>query len=224
MKAVLIALSVMLVACVTAVSPKPAQAQNLLRNGDFAEGSALKPDGWSAESWVPRPTTAFSWIAPQDGEPGSVEISCTEKDDARWSQSLKIGPGPATYFVGAEIRTEDVDEQMGGAFVSLGDEGIASADVSGTVGWRRVGFLVRIPAKIYDIDVKLRLGGMLNFTTGRAFFRNARVFLVQGRIPRTAMVYDLQLAREAWSGRRWTIPVIFLALILGSVAGWRMLE
>ena len=157
-----------------AVVPNHAFAQNLLRNGDFSEGSDMRPDAWDVESWVLRPTTTFAWIAPQDGNPGSLEISCGLKDDARWTQSLKIGPGPAIYFVGAEVRTENVNDQLGGAFVTLSYEGMVAAvseDVSGTTDWGRIGFLVRIPEKTYDVEVKLRLGGMLAFTTGRAFFR-----------------------------------------------------
>jgi hypothetical protein len=215
-----------LAAWLAALVPNCAYAQNLLRNGDFSEGSDLKPDGWDAESWVLRPTTTFSWIAPQDGNSGNLEITCGLKDDARWTQSLKIA-GPAIYFVGVEVRTENVDDQLGGAFVTLSYEGMVAAvssDVSGTTDWQRIGFLVRIPEKTYDVEVKLRLGGMLNFTTGRAFFRNARVFLVQRAIPPGTMVYDLKFVRNAWRGRPWTVPVSFLMLIVGSVVGWRMLE
>jgi hypothetical protein len=99
-----------------------------------------------------------------------------------------------------------------------------SEDVSGTTDWRRIGFLVRIPEKTYDVEVKLRLGGMLAFTTGRAFFRDARVFLVHRAIPPGTMVFDLKFVRDAWKGRLWTVPITFLILIVGSVSGWRMLE
>jgi len=227
MRIVAAALFFVLVEWLAIVAPNNAYAQNLLRNGDFSEGSDLKPDGWEAESWLLSPTTTFSWVAPQDGNPGNLEITCSEKDDARWTQSLKIGPGPGIYFVGAEVRTEDVNDQLGGAFVTLSYEGMVAAvssDVSGTSGWRRLGFLVRIPDKTFDVEVKLRLGGMMNFTTGRAFFRNARVLLVQSAIPRGAMIYDLKFVRDAWRGRPWTVPITFLILIMGSVAGWRMLE
>jgi hypothetical protein len=210
-----------------AAVPNFAYPQNLLRNADFSQGSNLKPDSWDAETWLPGPTTTFAWIAPQEGNPGILEIGCGLKDDARWTQSLKIGPGPGIYFVGAEVRTENVDEKAGGAFVTLNYEAMEAAvsgDVSGTSDWRRIGFLVRIPEKTYAVEVKLRLGGMMNFTTGRAFFRNPRVFLVHSAIPPGTMIFDLTMVRDRWRGRPWTVPIAFLVLMAGTVVGWRMLE
>ena len=189
-----------------------------LFNGDFSRGSGSLPEGWRTESWVNEPTTSYTWKRAGDGQAGQVEITNLEPNDARWTQSLVLDPG--MYLVTAEVRTEGVSSNIG-AFISLGDEGIASRDISGDGDWQRVGFLVDVKHHPAKVEVKLRLGGFKNFSTGRAYFRQAGVFMISD-VPPGAAPFDLNEIRERWKGNPASVIWLFALLASTTIAGWRL--
>ena len=72
----------------------PALAQeNMLPNGDLADGNGQAPSHWDRLSL--RPDTAaktFSWVrAP--GELGELRINDQQTDFAKWRQTMELTPG-----------------------------------------------------------------------------------------------------------------------------------
>ncbi len=196
-------------------------ADNLLVNGNFAEGTDNRPTEWRTESWIDRDTTAFTWLPPFNGEQGSVEISNEKLNDTRWIQSTTLDPG--LYEASAEILTNGVPvESWAGALISIGDQEVASLDVKGNTRWNRREVVFRVTREHTPVDVKLRLGGFLNFAVGNAFFRNAALIKID-QAPEGAMVLDLDANRRLWAGSPWTLVPVWLLLVGSFVIGWRML-
>jgi len=216
------ALIILAVMVLSAMFSIPADAaDNLLKNGDFSEGSDNQPAAWKSETWIDLPTTAFTWIAPFSGEPGELEISNNKLNDSRWIQSVTLSPG--LYYAGAEIFTQGVPVQSwAGALVSIGDEGVASMDVKGNSNWNERGVYFTVSRPQTKVDVKLRLAGFKNFAIGEAFFRNAVLYKLDSA-PKGAMVLDLDADRRLWAGNPWTLLPIWLLLVIALVIGWRML-
>jgi hypothetical protein len=196
-------------------------ADNLVANGNFAEGIGNRPNAWSTESWIDQGTTAFTWIPPFNGEQGAVEISNEKLNDTRWIQSTTLDPG--LYEASVEILTSAVPaESWAGALISIGEQGVASLDVKGNTRWNRREVFFRVTREHTPVDVKLRLGGFLNFAVGQAFFRNAALVKID-QAPEGAMVLDLDANRRLWAGSPWTLLPVWVLLVTGLVIGWRML-
>jgi len=194
---------------------------NLLINGDFSAGSGNRPTAWRRESWIDRPTTAFSWIPPFGDEQGEIEINNEKLNDARWVQSVVVGPG--LYDASAEIFTHAVPpSSWAGAFISIGDQMVASLDVKGNSNWQRREVFFRVSREHTRIDVKLRLAGFMNFAVGQAYFRDAALRKID-RAPEGAMVLDLDANPRLWAGSRWTLLLLWLILVGALVVGWRLL-
>ena len=66
----LAALAASLIGATIMARPARLWLQNLLRNGDFSEGSGNLPSYWYSQEWIDLPTTTFRWIPPSGGEPG----------------------------------------------------------------------------------------------------------------------------------------------------------
>jgi hypothetical protein len=197
-------------------------ADNLLANGDFSQGTDNRATGWSTESWLDRETTTFTWIPPFSAAPGEVEISNDDLNDARWIQSTTLSPG--LYSASVEIFTNGVPPQSwAGALISIGDQGVASLDVKGNSSWRKREVFFLVTREHTKVEVKLRLGGFLNFALGQAYFRNASLLKLD-RAPEGALVLDLDANQRLWAGSRWTLLPIWLLLVAGLLVGWRMLD
>jgi hypothetical protein len=196
-------------------------AENLLVNGDFAEGTGNQPADWRSETWISLDTTTFTWIPPFGGTPGEVEISNDKLNDARWVQSATLSPG--LYAASAEIFTHGVPEQSwAGAFISLGDQAVASLDVKGNSNWITRDVFFRVTREHTRVDVKLRLGGLLNFALGQAFFRNASLLKID-HAPQDALILDLDADRRLWAGNPWSLLPLWLLPAAAFFIGWRML-
>ena len=195
---------------------------NLLSNGDFARGSGKAPDHWRTGGWNEAPTvTSYDWLHSAGSEPELV-VDNLQANDARWLQTLALGPG--WYYVGAEARTEEVPSGAAGATVSLNEDGIDSSDLHADSGWRNLGFYLKVGAHGADVDVALRLGGFGSLNTGRAFFRKARVVKLAALPARAAPAFDLSAVRrslvEPPIGRPWTLVATFLLFVTLIVVGW----
>jgi hypothetical protein len=200
---------------------------NLLQNGDFAVGSGDSVDEWRSDAWIlTAGTTDYVWMRPQAGHGGEVEVDTHRDNDARWVQQVSLTPG--WYYISAEARTVGVQRTFTGANVAVLEDGISSVDLRNDSDWRRLGFYLKIGPQGADVDVALRLGGYMNLTRGRAFFRDARVEQVSGLPAGADRVFDLdEIRKEEVTGpvgHTWTLVVTLIALVLLASVGWRMLD
>jgi hypothetical protein len=217
---------------VTAVSPTASAlgagdvpaGRNLLANADFAHGSGKSPDNWRTGGWNESPSvTTYDWLHATGSEPELI-VNNLQPNDARWLQTLTLGPG--WYYVGAEARAEDVPAKAAGAYVSLDEGSVNSPDLHGAADWRRLGLYLKVGAHGADVDVALRLGGFGSLNTGRAFFRNARVVKLDALPPSAAPVFDLSAVRRSLvtppMGKPWTLAAAFVLLASAAIAGWKI--
>ncbi|HEX4209988.1 MAG TPA: hypothetical protein VHY56_06315 [Candidatus Binataceae bacterium] len=205
--------------------PKSGSIHNLLNNGDLARGSGDSCDAWRNDAWILAPDrSTFTWIAPEGGHPGELEVENLHENDARWTQTLSLTGG--WYRLSVWARTEDVLPYFTGADISVLEDGIASADLKGTQPWQRLDLYLKVPTYGADVEVALRLGGYANLTRGKAFFHNPRVERISAPPAGAAHVYDLGEIRKADGpgpiGSRWTLYATFLLLAVAAVIGWRV--
>ena len=224
--AVLLALQLVFASVYAGAAAHADVARNLLVNGDFTHGSGDSVDGWRTDAWILTPgTTDYSRIPPHDGQPAQLKVFTHRDNDARWAQSVSLGPG--WYYISAETRTDDVLTFMVGANVSVLEDGIKSEDLRGTTSWQRIGLYIKIPARGADIDIALRLGGYMNLSRGAAFFRNASVIKLAAPPPGASYVYDLGEIRKQETtgpiGSPWTLAATFILFMAVAALGWRML-
>jgi dolichyl-phosphate-mannose-protein mannosyltransferase len=202
----------------------PPTPHNLLVNGDFAKGSVDQPDEWRTEAWINSPE-AFDhhWIH-RPGNPNELEVENLKANDARWEQPLSLDGG--FYHLSVEVRTEDVGAANDGATISIMTDGMMSADVKGTSGWRRVGFYFHVGRHGADVDVALRVGGYGSLNSGRAFFRDARLEKIAVLPKDASPMFEWDAIQKAEIpapvGRLWTMPIVFALLIALVVFGWWM--
>jgi hypothetical protein len=207
-----------------ALAESPTAGRNLLSNGDFSHGSGKSPDNWRPGGWKEEPSvTSYDWLHSPGSDPELI-VNNLQANDARWLQTLSLGPG--WYYIGAEVRTEDVPSNAAGASVSLDEDGINSPDLHGIGDWQRLGFYLKVGSHGADIDVALRLGGFSSLNTGRAFFRKASVVKID-TLPRGAsLVFDLSAIRRTLAtppvGKPWTLPAAFMLLAILGFVGWEI--
>ena len=202
-----------------------ATAANLILNGDLVKGSEQQPDDWRTEAWVNEPAAfAYSWIHPQNGVPGQLEVDAIKPNDARWMQSLTLAPG--WYHLSAEVRTENVGTKETGATISIMEDGAMSPDIRGTTGWQTVGLYLQVGGSGADVEVALRVGGYGSLNSGRAFFRNVHAEKITSPPPGATPVYDLTAIRKASQpepvGHPATLWATFVFLALVAYYGWRL--
>jgi hypothetical protein len=198
-----------------------AAAQNLLVNGDFSQGSGEQPGHWKAESWIRRDSTEFIWIPPFGSDPGELGIASSKLNDARWKQSIVLPPG--LYNAGVDIITRGIpQESWAGAFMSIGDQGVASMDVKGNSMRVRREIFFKTSRDKTKIEVKLRLGGLTNFATGQSFFRNATLTKIDSA-PSGALILDVDAKECFFSGRHSTLRLILVPLLLVMLLACRLL-
>lgn len=209
------------------IAPQGSRAagENLLNNGDFARGSGSSCDGWRVDAWILSPTaTEFSWIRPTGTEPGEVEINTHHDNDARWVQTVPLGPG--WYYISVEARTEKILPFFIGATISVLEDSIMSANLKRTNDWTKLGFYLRVGPKGADVDVALRLGGFMNLNRGKAFFRRASVVRVDSPPAGAERVFDLeQIRKEEVTGpigHTWSLVATFIFFVIVAVVGWRL--
>jgi hypothetical protein len=164
---------------------------NLLSNGDLAEGTGAAPADWVHYSpfdhFSNSDITAFSWKG-APGTPGELTITNTQPDFARWSQTLSLTPG--WYLLSGEMRIEgadsDLDAQLG---VDQGKTALGvSPDPQRQAQWTQSAFYFKVGA-VYE---RVRIDCQLN-STGVASFRNLRLVRYDGpRDPATTQ-YDFDL-------------------------------
>ena len=203
----------------------PAQAQkpaSVVLNGDLAHGAGNSPDNWRTESWDQKPeVSSYVWKHPSEGQ-GELQVNNSQPNDARWTQSLELGPG--WYRFETDLRTENVGTSQTGASISVMEDGITSEDIKGTADWQRVGFYLKVGPRGADIDLALRLGGYSSLNTGRAFFRKVTADHVAAPPASAKFQYDLDNIRKQGAGQPigslWTLIAAFVLLAAMAIFGW----
>jgi len=217
---VLIALALSLL---TASHSAIAASQNLLNNGDFSRGTGSSCDEWRTDAWVLTPTaTEFTWIRPTGEEPGELVVDTFHDNDARWEQTVSLGPG--WYSFSVEARTEKILPFFTGATISILEDSIMSADLKRTNQWTKLGFYLLVGPKGADVDVALRLGGFMNLNRGKVFFRHASIIQVSGPPPGETHVFDLDQIRKdevtGPIGQTWSLVATFILFLILAAVGW----
>jgi hypothetical protein len=207
-----------------ALAESPTGGPNLLSNGDFSHGSGKSPDDWRTGGWKEDPSvTSYDWLHSSGSEPELI-VNNLQANDARWLQTLSLGPG--WYYIGAEAHTEDVPSNAAGASVSLDEDGINSPDIHGIGDWQRLGFYLKVGPHGADIDVALRLGGFGSLNTGRAFFRKASAVKIDALPAAASPVFDLSAIRRGLAappvGKPWTLAAAFVLLAVLWIVGWNI--
>lgn len=202
-------------------------ADNLLNNGSFTRGSGNSVDGWRIDAWILTPgTTDYGWVRPQNNQPAAVELFSRGENDARWVQQLSLKAG--WYYISAEVKVQNVPSFKVGANVSVLEDSIMSASITGSHHWQRIGLYLKIGAHGADVDIALRLGGYGSLTRGQAFFRNASVVKIPAPPAATHHVFDLSAIRKAETpppiGQPWTLVATFALLAGVAVVGWRLMS
>lgn len=200
----------------------PGSERNVLANSDLTHGAGNSPDHWRTGGWQESPSvTGYDWLHSPGSEPELV-INNFQPNDARWIQSLSLGPG--WYHVSAQARTENVPSNAAGASVSLDEDSINSLDLTGTTQWRRIGFYLKVGRRGADVDIALRLGNFGSLNTGRAFFREPEAMKIAALPAGAAPVFDLAAIRRAMMpkpvGHLWTLFATAALLLIVAAAGW----
>ena len=122
-----------MVACLLAllVGSPDAQAENLLRNGNFAAGMDDKPASWAPDLWSRNVGTEFDWAKPEEGL-GIAVIRSERPNDARWTQTARVkartwyhlsgwvrGKNVSATGLGANLSTMRGFDNAGGLHLSL---------------------------------------------------------------------------------------------------------
>jgi len=197
---------------------------NLLSNGDFAHGSGKSPDDWRTGGWNESPSvTSYDWLHSAGSEPELI-VNNLQPNDARWLQTLTLGPG--WYYIGTEARTENVPLSAAGASISLDEDSINSPDLHGAADWQSLGLYLKVGPYGADVDVALRLGGFGSLNTGRAFFRNAHVVKLDALPANASPTFDLSAVRRSLVappvGKPWTLVATFVLLAIVVIVGWKI--
>jgi hypothetical protein len=187
----------------------------LISNGSFAEGAGGTPADWQTTAWTPG-TARFAWEVAPDGT-GTIGITNTEPNDARWCQKVSVQAG-ATYRVSAWVKTSEVGTITAGAHIAIEPRITDSPDVRGTHDWRSIEVVAKAGEES-SWDVCGRLGSYANLNTGAAWFADFAMVQI-GRAPARP-----SLAWRLWQDTRWTaigLPLfgaLLLALGLGISMG-----
>ncbi len=222
--AILIFAALWLVVILT--SQSASAEDNILLNGDVSKGAGESPDHWHGEGWKEGAEfTTFRWKH-AEGTPGELEISNLKPNDARWVQTVHLGPG--WYRFSAGIRTESVAEGHTGAALSVLEDGIISRDLHGTNDWQTVEFYLKVGEKGADIPIACRLGGYAGLNTGKASCRDLKGVKIAAPPADARYKYDLDLIRGGGpprpvldNSKQVTVLALLAMVVLAVLLGWR---
>jgi len=226
---------VLAILCLFAIGASARADDSVVLNGDLAKGSGNRPDHWKTDAWKNESSfSTYTWTH-NPGAPAELEISSVQPNDARWAQSLHLGPG--WYHFTAEIRAEGVGENpnTGGACLSVLEDGIVSQQLRGTTNWQNVGFYLKVGQASADVQIACRLGGFASLNTGKVFCRNLQGVKVAEAFA-GATTYDLDQIRgiapapakaaASHASNAGLMILIALAtlLVVGLIEGRRILD
>ncbi len=181
----------------------------LIKNGNFAQGSGGTPSEWRIDRWDTNAgTTEFLWKAPSGSEPGQAGIRNTKPNDARYVQDLHVKE-ETWYHIAGKIRTENIGQAAIGAYLSLMEGFQNSQDIKGSEkDWQPVELWVKTEKWQDRLTLALRVGGYSSLNTGEAWFSDITVEPVSGPPPNAKNVY------QPASGGGGFAPLSLWALIL----------
>ena len=149
-------------------------AEQLVRNGLFAQGTENKPAYWTHAGYAKDPsTTKFTWEVGADGL-GAIAIENLRPNDARWIQTVPVSPD-TWYRISGWVRTQGVGSAKMGAYLSVMGTFHNTKDLRGTQSWKPVSMWVRTGSLDTQIKLGARLGGYSSENSGSAFFSGISV-------------------------------------------------
>lgn len=152
-----------------------------LLNDDFEEGGSGAVSYWTADPWKPADAIML-WTPAGEGVDGSkaVSIEHTAENDSRWIQTITdLEPG-SRYRLSGWIKGQDIVNVTGtiGANLGLFPHGVQAIVSNGTFDWVEVSVEFVAPDS-GSVTIGCRLGHNGNTTTGKVWFDNIKVELVE---------------------------------------------
>ena len=188
-------------------------AEQLVRNGLFAQGTEGKPSHWATAGFAKDPsTTKFTWEVGADGI-GAIGIENQRPNDARWTQSVPVSPD-SWYRVSGWIRTEGVGSGKMGAYLSVMGTFHNTKDLRGTQSWKPVSMWVRTGSLDTQLQLGARLGGYSSENSGRAFFSGISVEEAGYPALGTPYVYG-GTAGEVPEDNPFWVEIVGLLIVIG---------
>lgn len=193
-------------------------AAQLIKNGDFSQGSGGTPSDWRIDRWDTNAgTTEFLWKAPAGGEPGQAGIRNTKPNDARYAQDLHVKE-ETWYHIAGKVRTENVGQASIGAYLSLMEGFQNSQDVKGSEkDWQTIELWVKTEKWQDRITLALRLGGYSSLNTGEAWFSDITVETVSGPPPNAKNVYQPSTGGGGFAPLSLWALILLLGLITAAL-------
>ena len=177
----------------TACLPAYAQAadENLVYNGDFSLlDSSGMPRGWQKEMWHTDAGVSHLYLSEEGYEGNCIAVVNADANDARFVQTIDV-ERDSIYRFSCMVKAEDCGAEGYGATISFADCFSYSEEVLDTEGeWKRITVYGRTGKKQDEVTMMLRVGGYGSLGTGKAFFDNAEVYLVE-KAPEGAEVLPL---------------------------------
>ena len=191
------------------VAPGIAQAENLLRNGNFSIGMGDKPASWATDLWSRSVGTEFGWIASEQGM-GIAVIRSDRPNDARWTQTARV-KARSWYQLSGWVRGKGVSAAGLGANLSImrGFDNAGGLHGEDT-GWRNVSMYFRTNPGEEMVTVACRLGGYGQESSGEVQCTGIELTELAAPPAHAAHIYGERSPTREVSG----MPAAIAALVL----------
>ncbi len=155
-----------------------------LTNGNFENGFANFPVGWTIESWANY--AKFQW-EDSAGIGGSRCVSIAveqNKDDARWVQDIRLSPA-TKYKLTGWIKGENIALKEGnvGANLCIMGTWTHTPSLSGTFNWTKMEVEFTTPSD-GEVHIGCRLGYWGSTVEGKAWFDDISISLIGTKVIR----------------------------------------
>lgn len=161
-------------------------SRDLVGNGLFSQGKRV-PAGWKFVAFYDTPDAASSEWTMDSWGAGVLKITNLKPNDTRWTQVVAVSP-LTWYRISGWIRTQDVGNEGGGAYLADMDDGYYSDEIRGTQAWQSVEYWIRTAPTQRSVELACRLGGYGSLNTGTAYFTGIS-FTRAGTPPAGARVF-----------------------------------
>ena len=192
-------LALILILCPFCAAQAEAEAENLLRNGDFSQIDGDLPEGWRRDMWLTDAGVSLLSVDPDGYDGNCVTVVNVDANDARFAQTVRVEPD-TLYCVSGMIRAEGCDTDGYGATLSIEDVFVYSDGLYDTDGeWEYVELYGWTGPDQTALTVFARVGGYGMLSRGSASFDDLAVTRVD-EAPGDVEVYDFYLEDRYESG------------------------
>lgn len=194
-----------------------ANAQNLIKNGNFSIITGNLPSEWRMDSYQKDEGVHFE-VIPQEK---ALKLSAKQDNHVYALQEVKVEKGK-NYRFSAKVKTEGVGENGNGALLSLYYMIAYSEEVKGTSDYREVELY--FSSDTATVPVILSLGGYGKMNSGTAYFKDVEINEVAS-VPQGAKFYKKTAEKAPVSTPKkenkgfdyaWVYLSVFLAATLAA--------